>query len=85
MLDRLGREGGRLSDGRMMTTLDAQVAQIERLIARRPDIDAIFVDYDAVVRDPAAEAARIAEFVGGGLDPAAMADAVDDSLRRQQS
>ena len=85
MLDRLGREGGRLSDGRMMTTLDAQVAQVERLIARRPDIDAIFVDYDAAVRDPAAEAARIAEFLGGGLDPAAMAAAVDESLRRQQS
>lgn len=84
MLDRLEREGGRLTDGRMMTTLDAQVAQVERLIARRPDVDAIFVDYDAVVADPAAEAARIAEFVGG-LDASAMAAAVDDSLRRQKA
>ncbi len=84
MLDRLGREGGRLSDGRMMTTLDAQVAQVERLIARRPDVDAIFVDYDEVVRDPAGQAARLAAFLGD-LDASAMTAAVDGSLRRQKA
>ncbi len=84
MLDRLGREGGRLSPGRMMTTLDAQVAQVERLLANRPDIEAIFVDYDEVIGDPAGVSARIAGFVDG-LDEAAMVAAVDGSLRRQSS
>ena len=49
MLDRLEREGGRLTDARLMSSLDAQVAQIERLLARRPDVESIFVDYASLL------------------------------------
>ncbi|MDA0294845.1 MAG: alkaline phosphatase family protein [Planctomycetota bacterium] len=83
MLDRMGRQGGRLTDARMMSTLDAQVAQIERLLARRPDIEAIFVDYASVLADPKAEASRISSFLGVDSDTDAMAAGVDGSLRRQ--
>lgn len=83
MLDRLGREGGRMSDARMMSTLDAQVAQVERLLERRDDIDACIVDYAESIADPAGVAARINDFLGGGLDVAAMAAAIDGTLRRQ--
>lgn len=85
MLDRLGREGGRLTDARMMSTLDAQVAQVERLLARRPDIDAIFVDYASVLENPSDEVARIAAFLGDGLDTNAMIEGVDAALRNQRS
>ncbi len=85
MLDRMGKEGGRLTDARMMSTLDAQVAQIERLLARRPDIDAMFVDYASVLADPAGEAERISEFLGGGVDVGAMIEGVDGSLRNQRT
>lgn len=84
LLDRLGRDGGRLSTGRMMTTLDAQVAQAERLTARRANIEVLFVDYDKVLADPKAQAAQIADFLGGGLAVDAMVAAVDESLRRQK-
>jgi hypothetical protein len=67
----------------MMSTLDAQVAQIERLLARRPDIEAIFVDYASVLADPKAEASRISSFLGVDSDTDAMAAGVDGSLRRQ--
>ncbi|MDE0889378.1 MAG: alkaline phosphatase family protein [Phycisphaerales bacterium] len=83
MLDRLGREGGRLTDSRMMSTLDAQVAQVERLLARRPDVDALFVDYASVLEDPMAEAGRICDFLGLETNPDAMVATVDESLRRQ--
>ena len=83
MLDRLGKEGGRLSDSRMMQTLDAQVAKVERMLERRPDMDVLFVDYHDVLEDPDAQARRIAEFIGGDLDVDAMVGAVDGSLRRQ--
>ena len=85
MLDRLGKEGGRLSDSRMMQTLDAQVALVERMLARRPDIEVLFVSYDDVVKDPVQEAGRIAEFLDDDLDVAAMHGAVDGSLRRQRT
>ena len=37
-----------------------------------------------LVADPAAEAARINAFLGGGLDEAAMARAVDPTLYREK-
>ena len=85
MLDRLGREGGRLTDSRMMQTLDAQLSAVERMLSRRDEIQVLFVDYDDVLSDPGREAGRIAEFVGGDLDAEAMSEAVDGSLRRQQN
>ena len=72
-----------MSDARMMSTLDAQVAQVERLLERRDDIDACIVDYAESIADPAGVAARINDFLGGGLDVAAMAAAIDGTLRRQ--
>ncbi len=85
MLDRMERKGGRLTDARMMSTLDAQVAQVERLLARRPDIDSIFVDYASVLADPAGETRRIADFLGGEFDVDAMVGGVDATLRNQGS
>ena len=85
MLDRMERKGGRLTDARMMSTLDAQVAQVERLLARRPDVDSIFVDYASVLADPAGETRRIADFLGGEFDVAAMVGGVDATLRNQGS
>lgn len=83
MLERLGRSGGRLEPDKMMTTLDAQVAQIERWMRERPDVECLFVDYARVVADPRGETARIAAFLGVA-DAPAMAAAIDPSLRRQR-
>ena len=68
----------------MMATLDAQVAQIERLLARRPDVEAIFVDYASVLADPRKEAGRISGILGLEIDVEAMVAGVDKSLRRQE-
>ena len=84
MLDRLEKKGGRLSDSRMMQALDAQVAMVERMLARRSDIDVMFVSYDDVVSNPSQEADRIANFIGTELNVDAMRGAVDGSLRRQR-
>ena len=83
MLDRLGRTGGRLSASAMMNTLDGQVAMVERLLARRPDIEAIFVSYADVIKDPQGESVRISNFLGQDLDSGAMTEVVDRSLQRQ--
>lgn len=84
MLDRLEKEGGRLSEGRMMQTLDAQVARVEIMLAAREDIEILFVAYDEVIEDPKREATRVAEFIGGSLDIDAMVEAVDGALRRHR-
>ncbi len=82
MLDRLGKSGGKLEPDKMMKTLDAQVAQIERWMRQRPDLECLFVDYARVLADPSTEMAKVAAFLGGA-DAEAMASAIDPSLRRQ--
>ena len=83
MLDRMGRDGGALSSSRMMNALDIQLAQVERILARRDDIDACIVGYDEALSDPRGIAQRVASFVGGDLDVDAMVGVVDRDLRRQ--
>ena len=85
MLDRLDKQGGNLSPGRMMKTLDSQVAQVERMMFRRPDIDVLFVSYEDVVADARKEARRVSEFMGQDLSLEKMIAAVDGDLRRQKS
>jgi hypothetical protein len=54
-------------------------------LAGRPDVDLLLVNYNAIVRDPAPEIRRIAEFLGApGLDEKAMAAAVDEKLHRNR-
>jgi tetratricopeptide (TPR) repeat protein len=83
MLDRMGRKGGNLKPEQMMKVLDAHVATAERILARSPHIDAIFVDYDDVIQNPESNVSRIAAFLGAELDTKAMVNAVDPQLRRK--
>jgi hypothetical protein len=51
----------------------------------RPDVKLLLVNYNAIVRDPASEIRRIADFIGApGIDEPAMAVAVDEKLHRNR-
>ena len=58
---------------------------IKGLIGGRADMKILFVNYNAIVKDPAAEVRRMAEFIGlPGIDENAMAAAVDARLYRKR-
>jgi hypothetical protein len=58
---------------------------IKGLIGGRADMKILFVNYNAIVKDPAAEVLRLAEFIGlPGIDEKAMAAAVDAKLYRKR-
>jgi hypothetical protein len=58
---------------------------IKGLIGGRADMKILFVNYNAIVKDPAAEVLRMAEFIGlPGIDEKAMAAAVDAKLYRKR-
>ena len=58
---------------------------IKGLIGGRADVKILFVNYNAIVKDPAAEVRRMAEFIGlPGIDENAMAAAVDARLYRKR-
>jgi len=62
-------------------------AQLDELVAwlrRTPGFALLEVEHARLLDCPAREAARLAEFLGGGLDCGAMAAAVDPGLHRQR-
>lgn len=63
----------------------AQVHETERWLAQRADFRVLALGHRDVVTDAPAAAAAIDAFLGGRLDCAAMAGAVDPALYRQRT
>jgi hypothetical protein len=70
---------------KMREVFAKDVARALELLARSPQFEVLEVEYAAVVARPLEEARRIADFVGGGLDPEAMAAAVRPALYRNRA
>jgi hypothetical protein len=83
MLDRRGEES-HSEDEDLMAMYESHLEKVEFQLRFRPYFDALYLNYSDVVKDPAGQARRMAEFLGGGLDPAKMAGAVDGSLYRNR-
>lgn len=84
MLARLGHAPDPLQGARVAAVLSAQYHEVERWAGGRSDVALLVVDYNALIEDPAAGAAAVADFLGGGLDRAAMTAAVEPGLYRQR-
>ena len=84
MLARQGKAAAALPDTQLGRLFVDQLERAERLLAGRPEFRLCEVPYPALVADPAAAAARVNAFLGGGLDEAAMVRAVDPALYREK-
>jgi hypothetical protein len=85
MLDRLGRKGATLTDRALQRTYAGQLVQLQQWLRAHPKIAVLPVDYAEAVRNPAAVAEAVAQFVGQPFDALAAAAAVDATLKRQNS
>ena len=85
MLERAGQAADPADDARLAALLEAQREAMERWARRRAAAPLLRLDYAAVIAEPARAAARLNEFVGGGLDAAAMARVVEPRLHRQRA
>jgi len=74
-----------LDDARAAAVQAAQLDAVARAVEARPEFRRQVVRYADLLRDPAAGAARMAAFLDGALDVAAMARAVDPALHRVRS
>lgn len=85
----LARNGQRPTPRRQRQLAAAWLQQLERLRAelqaRGDSVQVLSLAYRDAIADPAAAAARLNRFLGGGLDEAAMAAAIDPALHRQRS
>ena len=84
----LARRGGvppDPDDARLAEIFASQLERLERWARERPEVALLSVDYHALVRDPVRTAARVSQFLGGGLDVEDMAAAVLPSLWHQRA
>ncbi|MDX1384822.1 MAG: sulfotransferase family protein [Thermoanaerobaculia bacterium] len=58
---------------------------VKFMVGYRRHFDTLFLNYRAALADPAAAAARINAFLGGGLDERRMAEVVDPDLYRNRA
>lgn len=79
------RSDVKLSERERIMAFKTEYAIYEARLERRPCMRALFVQYNDVLSDPAAQAARVAGFLGLPLDVGAMAAAVDPALYRNRA
>ncbi len=85
MLARAGEPTDATSVSALTAQYEAHLQRVRALLASRPCFESIVVDYRDVIADPAAQASRVAVFVGKSLAVDAMAAAVNDRLYRNRS
>jgi len=83
MLDRRDEES-HTDDEDLLAMYESHLEKVEFQLRFRSHFEALYVNYSDVVAEPAQEARRIADFVGGNLDVGRMAGAVDGSLYRNR-
>ncbi|RIK96576.1 MAG: sulfotransferase family protein [Proteobacteria bacterium] len=85
MLARRGEpNAGGLAPERLAAVLAAQLAETAAFFARSAGVRTLPLEHAALLRDPAAAAAAIDAFLGGGLDRAAMCAVVEPALHRER-
>jgi hypothetical protein len=82
----LARQGKASADDAMLTKVyGAQMAEAERWLAEHAVFAVLPVSHGRLLQQPPLVAGEVNDFLGGQLDTAAMAAAVDPSLHRQRS
>ena len=84
MLRAQGDAAASQETARLIPAMAAELRDVKEWLARQPDMTVLAVPYAEVVRDPLKWSHEVARFLGGGLDEAAMAAAVDPSLYRHR-
>jgi len=85
MLERLGKEVAPVPQAAVVTAFTNHLTEIKKWLAEKPNMKVHYVDYPAVVLQPAAESERISEFLGRPLDIGRMTAQVEQSLYRERS
>jgi hypothetical protein len=83
MLARLGRTAAPREE--IKRSYQLHLARLREWLARQKNMSLLDVSYNSILRQPAAEARRLGEFLARNLDVDAMARAVDPALYRNQS
>ena len=84
MLERQEKEGGGLSDEKLLQVFRAEIDKSNRWLAEQPNFKVLYVNYNEMLKDPVPQVARINGFLEGNLDTREMIRVVDPTLYRQR-
>ena len=84
MLERTGKKGAPIPPGALRRAFAAQMEDVGRWLSAQPNFRVLDVSYNRVMQSPAAESARVAEFLGIPDRAPAMAAAVEPGLYRNR-
>jgi hypothetical protein len=84
MLERQGKTGGGLGDDKLIALFKAELAKVDEWLRARPNFRVMYAQYNEMLRDPGPTVHALNEFLGGGLNAAAMLKVVEPSLYRQR-
>ena len=84
MLERQQKAGGDLSKEKLLGLFKAELEKADQWVRAQPNFDLLYINYNEVLKEPAAAVKAINDFLGGDLDTDAMLKVVEPSLYRQR-
>ena len=84
MLGRLGKEDDNIPDDKMGKVYEEHLKQVKGWLVRQPNIEVLYVNYNAMVADPTESLHKVNEFLGGNMDVQVMSAVVDKELYRER-
>ena len=84
MLARRGQPCDQVSDAEMAAAFGRHLSAVQQWLAEHPQMEVLYVNYAAVLRDPFAASHEIKAFLARPLDVRQMASVVDEGLYRQR-
>ena len=84
MLGRLGKADDKVEDEKMKKIYQEHLKQVNAWIARQPNIEVLYVNYNTMLGSPLESLQKIKEFLGGDMDVTVMAAVVDRELYRER-
>ena len=85
MLARRGTATAPGDDGVMRQHMERHLSKVHAWLAARPSFRVLRCSYEDLIRSPAAQIARVTDFLGVKLDAAAMQRAIDPALHRNRA
>lgn len=84
MLIRNGKQDDKVSDEKLAELYENHLKGIETWLEHQPNMSALYVSYNRILRDPLPDLNRITQFLGGNLDTKMMLQVVDQNLYRER-
>lgn len=73
-----------VDDAQMVKIYQRELANLESWIQKQANFSKLDMSYNELVKDPASQVLRVADFLGGNLDQEAMTAVIDPNLYRNR-